>query len=141
MNLTPHFTLAELTATSHGPNPTTPEVEANLKRLAETMEEVRVVLHNNPIFISSGYRSPGVNAAVGGATNSAHLSGLACDFTCPGFGTPRDICKTLEPLMTVLGIDQLIWEFQSWVHLGLSAGAPRMMALTIDNNGTKLGFA
>lgn len=139
--LTEHFTLAELTATSHGANPTTPEVEANLRRLAEVMERVRVLLDNHPITITSGYRSPPVNAAVGGASNSAHLTGLACDFVCPGFGTPLDICRRLEPHMKDLGIDQLIWEFERWVHLGLSATDPRMMALTIDHGGTRHGFA
>jgi hypothetical protein len=42
--------------------------------------------------------------------------------------------------MRELGIDQLIHEFNTWVHLGLSAGEPRHMALTIDNRGTHHGF-
>jgi hypothetical protein len=82
-----------------------------------------------------------VNAAVGGAANSAHLTGLACDFSCPSFGTPLAICQKLKPHMESLGIDQLIHEFGSWVHLGLSDHEPRMMALTIDNGGTRHGFA
>lgn len=148
MNLTPHFTLEELTLSqtasrmglNNVPAPDSEEFK-NLKRLAETMEDVRIVLGNQPIIISSGYRSPQVNVAVGGAQNSAHLFGLACDFTCPSYGTPLQICKRLEPLMKVMGIDQLIYEFSSWVHLGLApSGAPRMMALTINNNGTQSGI-
>jgi hypothetical protein len=50
------------------------------------------------------------------------------------------ICKTLKPHMGGLGIDQLIHEYGSWVHVGRSAGAPRQMALTIDNAGTRNGF-
>jgi hypothetical protein len=45
--------------------------------------------------------------------------------------------------MKALGIDQLIHEYDSWVHLGLRATdmAPRHQALTIDNKGTRNGFA
>lgn len=146
--LTPHFSLSEFTdsqtAARNGLN-NVPPVEsterANLQRMAETMEEVRTILGDVPILVSSGYRSPAVNAAVGGSKSSAHMSGLACDFSCPGFGTPLQICKTLEPHMRRLGVDQLIHEYGTWVHLGLSAGAPRHMAMTIDNKGTRTGFA
>jgi hypothetical protein len=69
------------------------------------------------------------------------MSGLACDFSCPGFGTPRAICKHLHSHMKALGIDQLIHEFDTWVHLGLSAGEPRHMTLTIDTRGARSGFA
>ena len=146
--LSPHFTLEEFThsqtAARQGldnvPPAGSPE-RANLKRLAEVMEEVRAILHHKPILVSSGYRSPAVNAAVGGSKTSVHMSGLACDFTCPGFGMPLAICKELESHMKLLGIDQLIHEYKSWVHLGLSAKAPRHQCLTIDDKGTRSGFA
>jgi hypothetical protein len=105
------------------------------------MEKVRTILGDKPILISSGYRSPQVNAAVGGSVNSQHMSGMAVDFSCPGFGTPLAICKELEPHMKELGIDQLIHEYDTWVHLGLSLAPPRHMALTIDKRGTRSGFA
>ena len=146
--LTPNFTLEEFTdsqtAARKGINNVPPESSLerkNLQRTAELMEKVRTLLGNKPILISSGYRGPQVNAAVGGSKNSAHMSGLAVDFSCPGFGTPIQICKRLEPHMRGLGIDQLIHEYNSWVHLGLSATLPRHMALTIDNHGTRNGFA
>jgi zinc D-Ala-D-Ala carboxypeptidase len=146
--LSPHFTLDEYiysqTASRMGiSNQPTPEILECLKRHAATMEQVRTLLGNKPILISSGYRSPQVNAACGGASNSAHMSGLAADWTCPGFGTPHDICLFLQKYMAALKIDQLIDEYPptGWVHLGLSNGDPRMMALTIDNSGTKTGFA
>lgn len=146
--LTPHFTLEEFTASqtaarmglNNVPEEGT-QARANIQRTAELMEKVRLILGEKPVLISSGYRSPEVNRAVGGATNSAHLSGLAVDFTCPGFGTPLDICHALQKHMVELGIDQLIYEYASWVHLGLSAGEPRAMALTIDNSGTHNGIA
>lgn len=146
--LTEHFTLEEFTdsqtAARRGLDNVPPaglQARKNLQRTAEVMEEVRTILGSKPILISSGYRGPEVNAAVGGSKNSAHMSGLAVDFSCPGFGTPKAICKKLEPHMKTLGIDQLIHEFDSWVHLGLTGGAPRHMALTIDNKGTRSGFA
>jgi hypothetical protein len=146
--LTPHFTLTEFTDSqtaarkgiSNVPSPHSQE-RKNLQYVAETMEKVRAILGNKPILISSGYRSPQVNAAVGGSKNSAHMSALAVDFSCPGFGTPRAICKALEPHMKELGVDQLIHEYDTWVHLGLRHDAPRHMALTIDTKGTRNGFA
>lgn len=145
--LTPHFTLAEFTDSQtaarkgiHNVPPHNSQEMKNLERTALAMEEVRTILGDKPILISSGYRSPQVNAAVGGSKNSAHMSGLAVDFSCPGFGTPKHICKKLEPHMKELGIDQLIHEYDTWVHLGLR-DPPRHQALTIDNKGTRTGFA
>jgi zinc D-Ala-D-Ala carboxypeptidase len=141
-----HFTLAEFLYSDTADklsikNTPTWTVVDNLARLANTMERVRKLLGSNAISISSGYRCPAVNQAVGGALNSAHLDGLACDFTCPKYGTPEMICKVLQPHLVELDVDQLIWEFGSWVHLGLAIGSARHMALTIDNGGTRTGFA
>ena len=146
--LTKNFTLEEFTDSqtaarkgiANVPSVGSPE-RANLQRTAEVMEDVRALLGNKPILISSGYRSPQVNAAVGGSKSSAHMSGLAVDFSCPGFGTPKAICHKLHSHMKELGVDQLIHEYDTWVHLGLSAGAPRHMAMTIDSRGTRNGFA
>lgn len=144
--LTPHFALSEFTvsetAARKGYDNAPPQwVSANLKRTAEALEKVRSILGDKPVLITSGYRSPQLNKAVGGSKNSAHQHGLAVDFICPGFGDPRAVCKALEPHMAELGIDQLIHEYDTWVHLGLSASAPRHMALTIDGKGTRTGFA
>ena len=141
-----HFTWEEFTdsqtAARKGiPNVPTARERKNVERTAWVMESVRTILGDKPILISSGYRSPAVNAAVGGSKSSAHMSGLAVDFSCPGFGTPKAICKKLEPHMKELDIDQLIHEFDSWVHLGLRDGDARHQALTIDNRGTRTGFA
>lgn len=145
--LTPHFTLEEFTnsqtAARMGINNVPPagsQERKNLLRTAEVMEKVRTLLGDKPILISSGYRSPQVNAAVGGSKSSAHMSALACDFSCPGYGTPKAICKHLHSHMKALGIDQLIHEYDTWVHLGLTQGEPRHQALTIDSKGTRSGF-
>ena len=146
--LTTHFTLEEFTDSQTAARKGIDNVPSadsrerkNLQRTAEVMEKVRALPGDKPILISSGYRGPKVNAAVGGSKSSAHMSALAVDFSCPGFGTPLAICKKLQPHMKELGIDQLIHEFGSWVHLGLRYGDPRHMALTIDTKGTRTGFA
>lgn len=145
---TEHFALEEFTVSETAARrglknvpPAGSREMRNLERTAGVMERVRSLLGDKPVLITSGYRAPKVNAAVGGSKSSAHMHGLAADFSCPGFGTPREICRRLEPYMKELGIDQLIHEFNSWVHLGLRESGPRHMALTIDNRGTRSGFA
>ena len=147
MNLTPNFTLEEFTdsqtAARRGIDNVPPPLSQerfNLQGTAEVMEKVRTLLGDHPVLISSGYRNAWVNSAVGGSKNSAHVQGLAVDFSCPGFGTPLQICETLEPHMKALGVDQLIHEYKTWVHLGLR-DAPRHMAMTIDTEGARHGFA
>lgn len=144
--LTPHFTLDEFTCSQTAARMGIPNIPAgqemdNLKRTAEVMERVRAILGAKPVLISSGYRCPEVNAACGGSSTSAHMSGLAVDFTVPGYGSPLDVCHALQPHMADLGIDQLIHEYGGWVHLGLSPDPPRCQCLTIDNGGTRHGFA
>jgi len=130
MNLSPHFTLAELTASDTAvrlgiDNTPSPEVLANLTRVAAMLERVRELV-GSPIRVSSGYRSPALNRAVGGAKDSAHMLGLAADITVPVMSP-----KALALLIRESGLicDQLIYEGQ-WVHLGLSLGAPRQQVLT-----------
>ena len=62
----------------------------NLKRLCRWLERLRKRWNelygegDDPIIINSGYRSPAVNKAVGGAQNSNHLTGCAADIRCLG---------------------------------------------------------
>jgi zinc D-Ala-D-Ala carboxypeptidase len=139
-----HFTLAEFlhsdTALAQGiDNTPTWEVVENLKLLGGVMERIRAAACE-PVSITSGYRGPELNRAIGGAEDSAHLYGLACDFVIPGYGSPLEICRKLEPHVVMLGIDQLIWEYGDWIHLGLSSSTPRYQCLTINNSGTSEGF-
>jgi len=114
--LSPHFSLAELTITQQRHlNNTPPDwVLENLQNTAEQMERVRALL-GKPIVVSSGYRSPAVNKAVGGSVTSAHTQGYAVDFICPGFGDPLAVCKAIAA--SDIRFDQLIEELGRWVHV------------------------
>jgi zinc D-Ala-D-Ala carboxypeptidase len=146
--LSEHFSLAEFTYSQTASragidNTPTKEAYVNLQALAEIMEAVRALCGDSPVTITSGYRNEKVNALVGGSTNSAHISGLACDFIVPAYGTPLDVCHTLEPHLDTLGVDQLIHEYDDWVHLAITVKIEdaRCECLTITNAGTTTGFA
>lgn len=132
--LSEHFTLHEMvlsqTAIRLGiDNTPTPEIVANLRIMAAKLEEIRSLLGEVSILVSSGYRSAAVNKAIGGSKSSAHMEGLAADFTAPGFGTVLQVARRISA--SDLAYDQLIYEFGAWVHVGLSNGVPRRQDLSI----------
>lgn len=139
--LTEHFTLEELThseiAVRKGLD-NTPNADQiqNLNSLAGALERVRDIV-GGPLHIHSAFRSLKVNAAVGGSKNSAHLDGLAADFTCPAFGTPKEIC--IEIAASGLAFDQLIHE-GSWVHLSVDPRY-RQQVLTANFSNGKATYA
>lgn len=111
----------------------------NLLYTAEMMVHVRKLLGDKPIIVSSGYRSPDLNKIVGGSDTSAHTQGWAVDFTCPGFGTPLEIAKKIAESKLMDEVDQLIHEFDSWVHISFDP-RNRKQLLTINKSGTKSGL-
>lgn len=144
MQLTAHFTLDELVRSDYAvrkgiDNTPDADVLANIYVLADGLERVRNVL-SVPIHVSSGYRCPKLNAAIGGARTSAHMQGLAADFVAPQFGTPKDIVKELTKHEAQLAYDQVILEFPDrpggWVHIAFS-DAPRGMVLAYDGKSYK----
>lgn len=142
MNLTKHFELEEFlvseTASRLGiDNSPTPEVMTNLMRLAIILEDVRELL-GKPIIITSGYRSPALNAAVPGSSKtSAHRHGLAVDFIAPSYGSPLDVSIAISG--SDIQYDQLIHEGGRWVHLGLAkpGSTARLQKLTARFPGPK----
>lgn len=132
MLLAPNFPLAIFvrseTAAQQGiDNSPPPEVIENLRVLAAGLEQVQALL-GHPLEISSGYRCPALNAAVGGSTASQHLQGLAADIACPDFGPPLEVARAIGD--SVIAFDQCILEYGNWVHLSFSP-QPRGRVLTI----------
>tara|TARA_R100000900_G_scaffold76222_1_gene59839 strand:+ start:407 stop:850 length:444 start_codon:yes stop_codon:yes gene_type:complete len=139
----PNFSLDELifseTATRKGID-NTPDDSAldNLYKTAMEMENVRELLDNNPILISSGYRCLALNELLGSKPTSAHIRGLAVDFTCPKFGDPDDIVDTI--FRSHIQYDQIILEFDKWVHIAFpkDGESARKKALIINKKGTMI---
>jgi len=143
MNLTPHFTLEELTASEAADRngwdntPNEQEIE-NLKRLADFLEQVKVVLGGKPIMVNSAFRSKLVNDSVGSKDSSQHRIGCAADIRVPGM-TPDEVVKSV--IASKIGYDQVIREFDRWTHISVPNTpdtAPRRQALIIDKQGTRV---
>lgn len=139
--LSTNFTLDELTnsqiAERSGINNQPPDsMLPTLRQTCYGLELVRTLLNNKPLLISSGYRSPALNAAAGGKPGSQHLLGEAVDFTCPTYGTPEQIVRAI--LASSIPYDQVIQEFGRWVHISFGP-RNRRQALIIDKQGTR-GF-
>jgi len=81
------------------------------------------------IEITSGYRNPQVNRAVGGVPNSAHALGLAADFHVHGF-TDLEAAKRIRD--SALKFDQLIFEKNRCVHISID---PRMRRQVLRQPG------
>ena len=101
------------------------EVVDNLNRLADYLDGIRSKF-GKPILISSGYRCPMLNKAVGGVVNSQHLKGLADDLVC------SDMEKLLSIIRETKGFDQVITEHNKgsksyWIHVSVAPvfGKPR----------------
>jgi hypothetical protein len=141
MNLSPNFTLQELThsdaAVRQGweNNPDANEIN-NLTRLAELLEQVRTLL-GKPIMINSGYRCKQVNDSVGSKDSSQHRIGCAADIRVSGM-TPSQVCEAIKA--SDIQFDQLIREFDSWTHISVpntASDKARKQTLIIDKQGTR----
>jgi hypothetical protein len=120
--LSDHFTLEEMTISQTAvrkgiDNTPSPEETKNLKALCVSVLDPLRAMTENPIVVSSGYRSPKLNKAVGGAKSSQHVRGEAADITCPAIGQKKlfDLIRKSE-----LPFDQVIDEFERWVHVSFS---------------------
>ena len=128
MRLTRNFTYEELcrsdVAERRGINnrPRTKEEEKrvieNLKALCmEVLQPLRDFL-GKPVVISSGYRCPELNKAVGGVKNSQHMKGEAADIHVEN---TEHLLKIMHFIMDETDFDQLIWERNragtQWVHV------------------------
>lgn len=121
-----YFTYLELVRTDTGiPNgPTDWQQVVNLQRIAFFLDRLREYM-GSAVIVTSGFRSPEVNARVGGSKTSAHLQGLAADIV-PKSRTQEDFKRMLaylEPLAELKAVDQLILyrngDMIKWIHVGL----------------------
>lgn len=137
MQLTEHFTLSELTRSDtadrkHIDNTPTVEVVANLRALCRNVLEPARVSFGAPIYVTSGYRCPALNAAVGGKPTSQHLRGEAADLQVQGVRNLKRLYKVIKSH----GIfDQLLYETNKsgakWIHVSYTSYGNRRQA--IDN--------
>lgn len=130
------FTLEELCHTSTGLSniPTWSAVE-NLKALVTNVLDPIRYKWEKPITVSSGYRSPAVNKAVGGVSNSQHLCASGSAAADLDVGTPEDN-KRLFDFICASGItfDQLIDEAHfSWIHISYNKNKNRQQILYIND--------
>lgn len=125
-----YFTDRELLHTNTGlPNQASPEVLESLHYIIEQVLDPLREAIGTPITITSGYRSPEVNRAIGGSKTSQHMLGEAVDFVC------KDMAGAFAYIQERLPYDQLIWEFGTdaqpdWIHVSYRAdGKNRRQAL------------
>jgi zinc D-Ala-D-Ala carboxypeptidase len=126
IKLSKNFRLSEFTKSQTASrfglnNNPSPEVVENLKLLCEKVLQPIRDEFNQPVIISSGYRSWSVNNRVGGSKSSQHLKGQAADFEIPSIDN-YTLAKWIE---SHLNYDQLILEFyeggnSGWIHVGYS---------------------
>jgi uncharacterized protein YcbK (DUF882 family) len=142
MQLTPNFSLEELTASGTaarlGIDNTPNDVQlSNLRRLAYMLQELRNMF-DAPIFINSGFRNKELNQAVGSSSSSQHLKACAADIRVSGY-TPREAVRKIRD--SGISYDQVICEYDSWVHISVPNEAgkePRKNALIIDKDGVRV---
>ena len=143
MQLTKSFSLHELTASETATrkglnnNPNNDEILSNLIYLSESVLQPLRDWYGKPINITSGYRSPQLNKAIGGSVNSDHCKGQAADFTVPR----QDMKRVFEKLMT-MDFDQLIWEFgdstaPNWIHVSTKKSGNRKQVLIAYKNALR----
>ena len=120
-----YFSIGELTRSSVArqkgiDNTPPPDAEVRLNRLIDRLLDPLRERWGGPITVTSGFRSPRLNEAVGGVPSSQHVKDEAADITV---GNPEDNRKLFELIRTSgLAFDQLIDERNyAWIHVSYSA--------------------
>ncbi len=126
MNLTPHFQLEELACTNNATYKQknideAKKIMGRMYQLAGFAERVREII-GKPLIITSGYRCPELNKAIGGAITSQHTLCEAIDIVVKGMST-SDVFNRI--VTSDLKYNQIIIERNSkgsqWVHVSIGA--------------------
>lgn len=134
MQLTPHFSLNELTRSSTAErrgidNTPTAEAVENLRALCQAVLEPARIAFGAPIYVSSGYRCAALNKAVGGKPTSQHLRGEAADLQVKGVANLNRLYKILDGL----DHDQLLYETNAagtkWLHISFRQNGNRNQSI------------
>ena len=121
MKLTTNFSLNEFNKRNYNV-PT--DVLRNLLELAKNLQVLRDEV-KKPIKITSGYRPAELNAKVGGATKSRHITGEAADFKIEGY-TPKQVAAIIEKLIAEGKMKQGgLGTYSTWVHYDVRGTAAR----------------
>jgi zinc D-Ala-D-Ala carboxypeptidase len=161
------LTRSDLAARLGIDNTPPPAIVEVLRITAGRLERVREILSEKagreiPVHVSSGYRCEALERVLCERTyekwcvksslfpsraswkmyfaTKQHPKGRAADIEAPAFGTPLELCRALEAQRQVLELDQLIYEFRAWAHVGWSESVPRHQVLTISASGTLPGL-
>lgn len=150
MSLSRFFTLEELTFSNTAKqfnisNQPSPEHEEQLRRLATAVLDPLREAAGGPIKVTSGYRSPQLNAhpKINGSKTSQHSLGQAADLQ-PTTLSVLDLFKMVVRLG--LPYDQVIFEARNatskWVHVSHSEGANRgeIRVAQFDANGNATSY-
>lgn len=140
MLLSDHFSLDELTVSTHKdiPNVPGPQVVKKLTFLCDMYLE-RLRSKFGPLHINSGYRSIELNTHIGGSKISAHMFGCAADIAAPKGVTVRDMMLWCVN-QSGMNFDQVIDEQRAggtpWLHFGIAKPGlfyPRKQAFIFRN--------
>lgn len=141
MNISQNFTLEELLRSETASRKNVSEqwtpsdaVKDNLKKLCDNVLEPLRSFVGKPLIITSGYRCKRVNKLVGGSPTSQHTEGKAADFHVSVM-TVESLFKFIINLD--LEFDQIIQEFDAWVHISFNAGKNRNEFLRATKKGGK----
>lgn len=141
MELSTNFTLAEMTRSETAArkgidNTPSLAVIENLSLLCNNLlEPIRSLVRetygeDKVVVVTSGYRSPKLNKAIGGAPNSQHIQGQAADIHVPGL-TIEELFKFI---VANFDFDQCIQEFNSWVHVSTVNRKQALRAVKVEGS-------
>lgn len=130
MQLSKNFSLAEMVASDTAKrmnidNTPNEEVLGNLTKLAEEVLQPIRDAWGAPVVVSSAYRCPKLNKAVGGVTNSDHKFGCAADIHTLS-DKVVDNKKLFDLIVKMAGDDkiscrQIIDEYgYNWIHVSIN---------------------